>query len=78
MRGTLGLFLVAAVATACSSDGDDPGPADPAISVGGTYQTAVTLVTNDCPGQTVQQHPTVVTHAPGGTALSLVACRQHL
>ena len=72
MRGTLGFFLVAAVAAACSSDGGNtvPGP-DPVIHVAGTYQTAVTLVSNDCLGQTVQQHPTVVTHAPGGTALSL-------
>ena len=47
MRGTLPLFLVAAVAAACSSCGDsDPGPNPGAISVGGTYQTAVTLVSN--------------------------------
>ena len=73
MRGTLTLFLVAAVAAACSScnDNTDPGPS-PAISVGGTYQTAVTLVSNDCPGQTVEQHSTVVNHVPGGEALSLV------
>ena len=72
MRGTLTLFLVAAVAAVCSSCNDsDPGPI-PTISVGGTYQTAVTLVSNDCPGQTVQQHPTVVNHAPGATTLSLV------
>lgn len=72
MRGTLPLFLVAAVAAACSSGGDsDPGPTT-GISVGGTYQTAVTLVSNDCPGQTVEQHSTVVNHVPGGEALSLV------
>jgi hypothetical protein len=73
MRGTLAFFLVAAVAAACSScnDNTDPGPT-PAISVGGTYQTAVTLVSNDCPGQTVQQHSTVVNHVQGGEALSLV------
>jgi hypothetical protein len=73
MHGTLTLLLVAAVAAACSScnDNTDPGPS-PAISVGGTYQTAVTLVSNDCPGQTVQQHSTVVNHVQGGEALSLV------
>ena len=75
MRGTLGLILVAAVAAACSSGtgpGPDPDPdPDPVIRVAGTYQTAVTMVSNDCPGQTVQQHPTVVTHAAGATALSL-------
>lgn len=31
----------------------------------------MTLVENDCPGQTVQQHLTVVSHVPGATALSL-------
>ena len=72
MRGILPLFLVAAVAAACSSCNDsDPGPTT-GISVGGTYQTAVTLVSNDCPGQTVEQHSTVVNHVPGGEALSLV------
>ena len=75
MRGTMGLFLVAAVAAACSSDNGNPVPdpdPDPVISVGGGYQTAVTLVANDCPGQTVQQHATAVNHLPGGTALSLL------
>jgi hypothetical protein len=78
MRGTLGLFLVAAVAAACSSGngntgpGPDPNPdPDPVIRVGGVYETAVTLVDNDCPGQTVERHTTVVSHVPGGTALSL-------
>jgi hypothetical protein len=70
MRGTLGLFVVAAIAAACSSVDDGPDP-DLVISVGGTYQTAVTMVSNDCPGQTVQQHTTVVSHVPGATALSL-------
>ena len=72
MRGTLGLFVVAAVATACSSCNETIDPVDPVISVGGTYQTEVTMVSNDCPGQTVQQHPTVVNHVQGGEALSLV------
>jgi hypothetical protein len=70
MRRTLGLLLAAAIAAACSSVSDDPDP-DPVISVGGTYQTAVTMVSNDCPGQTVEQHPTVVSHVAGATALSL-------
>ena len=68
MRGTMGLFLVAAITAACSSVGGD---SDPLISVGGTYQTAVTMVSNSCPGQTVEQHTTVVSHVPGGTTLSL-------
>jgi hypothetical protein len=70
MRGTLGLSLVVAAAAACSSSDDNTEP-NPVISVGGTYQTAVTMVSNDCPGQTIQQHPTVVSHIPGSTALSL-------
>jgi hypothetical protein len=70
MRGRLGPVLFAAVATACSSNGGGNGPGA-VISVGGTYQTAVTMVSNTCPGQTVQQHPTVVSHTPGANALSL-------
>ena len=70
MRGRLGLVLFAAVATACSSNNGGSGPG-PVISVGGTYQTAVTLVSNTCPGQTVEQHSTTVNHEPGATALSL-------
>jgi len=77
MHGTWGLILLAALTAACSPDNGNPGPGpdpdpDPVIRVAGTYQTAVTLVSNDCPGQTVEQHPTVVTHAAGGTALSLI------
>ena len=73
MRGSFTLFLVAAVAAACSSGhvNNDPDP-DPLIKVGGVYQTEVTLVANDCPGQTVQQHVTVVRHDSGATTLSLV------
>ena len=70
MRGTLTLFLVAAVAAACSSCSTDPG-SSPTISVGGTYQTAVTMVSNSCPGQTVEQHTTVVSQVPGRATLSL-------
>jgi hypothetical protein len=74
MREALVLVMLAAAAAACSSGGggDNPGPdPDPAIHVAGTYQTEVTLVSNTCPGQTVQQHPTVVTHAAGATEVSL-------
>lgn len=72
MRGIPGVFLSAAVAAACSSASGGSGRRpDPVISVGGTYQTEVTIVSNDCPGQTVEQHPTVVSHAAGATALSL-------
>ena len=64
------LVLIAAmVAGACSSEGGT-NP-DPVLSVGGTYRTAVTMVQNTCPGQTVQQFSTVVNHEPGSTSLSL-------
>ena len=36
------------------------------------FAAAVACCGNDCPGQTVQQHPTVVNHVQGGEALSLV------
>jgi hypothetical protein len=70
MRGRLGLVLVAAAATACSSNNGGSGPGA-LISVGGTYQTVVTMVSNTCPGQTVQTHLTVVSHTPGTHALTL-------
>ena len=70
MRG-IPRFAVAAVAAAACSCGDGGTHPGTAISVGGTYQTAVTLVENNCPGQTVEQHETVVSHDPGSTSLSL-------
>ncbi len=69
MRSNLGLCFAAVTAFACSSSSETPAP--PQISVGGTYQTAVTLESSTCPGQTVQTHPTIVTHVPGATAVSL-------
>ena len=70
MRRSLGLLVSAAVVAAGAScgGGTDPGSE---ISVGGTYQTEVTMVNNTCPGQTVQTHATTVSHAPGATDLSL-------
>jgi len=55
-----------AAAVACGGT----GPGD-ALSVGGTYQTVVTLLESTCAGQTVEQHPTTVTHTPGSTSLTL-------
>jgi hypothetical protein len=72
MHRPLVLVLAAVIATGCSSDGPGPDPdPDPVISVGGTYQTAVTMLSNTCPGQTVQQHTTAVQHVAGATTLSL-------
>jgi hypothetical protein len=47
------------------------GPA--VLSVGGTYQTQVSLVAgrNTCGAVTVQNNPTVVSHSPGASTLSL-------
>jgi hypothetical protein len=63
----LASIAASAIAMACSSS-TVPGAK---ISVGGTYQTAVVLVSSTCAGQTVEQHPTVVTQSPGSTSLSL-------
>lgn len=41
------------------------------LSVGGTYDTAVTLKENSCSGVTVQPNPTTVTHKPGEATLTL-------
>jgi hypothetical protein len=51
--------------------GGSPGPA--VLSVGGTYQTQVTLLAgNTCvPAPTVQDNPTTVVHTPGASSLSL-------
>jgi hypothetical protein len=63
------ILLVATAVMACSA-GTDPDP-NPVLSVGGTYQTAVTLVSSGCAGQTVEQHPTTVSHQSGATTLTL-------
>jgi len=41
------------------------------ISVGGTYQTEVTLLEKSCADMGVQQHPTTITHQPGDSILSV-------
>jgi hypothetical protein len=44
----------------------------PGLSVGGTYDTTVTLLPgNTCANVTVQNNPTVVDHAPASPSLSL-------
>ena len=62
--------LALAAASACSSSNGKSHP-KPVISVGGIYQTQVTLVQNECPGQSVEQHPTLVRHQPGSTTVAL-------
>lgn len=55
--------------------GRPPGVNSPAapvlLSVGGTYQTAVTLLTNNCGTVTIQPNPTIVTHTVGATTVML-------
>lgn len=58
-------FLAGAAACAKS-----PPPA-PGISVGGTYQTAVTLLESSCSDMGIQQHPTTVAHHAGDTVLTV-------
>lgn len=64
------LAAAAMLAISCRGDG---GPGPTALSVGGTYQTQVSLVAgrNTCGAVTVQNNPTVVTHSPGAHTLSL-------
>src|SRR5688572_21401159 len=50
---------------------DSPGPDQTELSVGGAYNTAVTLQQNACTGITVQTFPTTVTHTPGASTLTL-------
>ncbi len=45
--------------------------AGPQVSVGGTYATAVTLVTNECTGTVVRDNPTTVVQQPGDTLMTL-------
>lgn len=60
------------LAAACGGDdGDAPGTQPRLLSVGGTYQTAVTLLQSTCQGTQVQTFPTTVTHTPGASTLSL-------
>ena len=60
--------VLASLFLACKSSG---APDDDRLSVGGTYSTQVSLTENTCPNTTVQSLPTVVTHSPGGSALTL-------
>ena len=61
---TVGLL---AATGACSKS----PPPIPGISVGGTYQTAVTLLESSCADMGIQQHPTTVVHQAGDTVLTV-------
>src|SRR2546429_9937547 len=61
------LWILPAAALAC---GGMSGPAQ--LSVGGTYQTTVSLVPGGtCGSPAVANNPTVVAHSPGATSLTL-------
>ena len=53
-----------------NAQANNPPPPDQ-LSVGGTYATEVTLLSSTCSGITVETRPTVVTHTPGATAVTL-------
>ena len=57
---------LAALSLGCGGGGSNT----PMLSVGGTYQTQVTLLPgNTCSGVTVQDNPTIVTQNPGAQTL---------
>jgi len=57
---------LAALSLGCGGGGSNT----PMLSVGGTYQTQVTLLPgNTCSGVTVQDNPTIVTQNPGAPTL---------
>jgi hypothetical protein len=60
----------AAIVAGCGGS-DGPTPASTDLSVGGTYDTAVTLTQNTCGAITVQRNVTTVTHTPGATTLTV-------
>src|ERR1700694_3611171 len=66
-------FLIWILAPMVSCGGSGAAPAIPGLSVGGTYDTTVTLLPagNTCGNVTVQNNPTVVDHTPGSASLSL-------
>ena len=66
---TVRILGLVAVVLGCSSS---VGPSS-LLSVGGTYQTAVALVSgrNTCNGVTVADNPTVVDHTPGSATVGL-------
>jgi hypothetical protein len=65
-------FLIWMLVPMVSCGGSGAPPAIPGLSVGGTYDTTVTLLPgNTCGNFTVQNNPTVVDHTPGSPSLSL-------
>lgn len=63
-------MTVISVALLHAACGGESSPELP-LSVGATYETAVMLESNSCGDVTVQPAPTIVTHIPGSSVLSL-------
>lgn len=70
VRGVSTVLAAAAIVAGCGGS-DDPTLPSTDLSVGGTYDTAVTLTQNSCTGITVQRNATTVTHTPAATTLTL-------
>ena len=68
------LLAVALWPAAACGGSSGAGPLQPAgaLSVGGSYATAVSIQWDSCGGAVVMSNPTTVTHVPGATTLALV------
>lgn len=64
-------LAVAILLSGCGGGGGTGAPTPASISVGGQYDTAVSLVESSCAGITVMSLPTTVAHATGASRLSL-------
>ena len=70
--GRVAALMLAATAFVGACGGDDPNDPSPTeLSVGGTYNTAVTVQQSGCQGTSFQQFATTVTHTPGATTLTI-------
>lgn len=68
MRAVCVMVLCLMLASCAAAPVDREG----AISVGGTYQTVVSLVAATCPNPVIEQHPTTVSHVAGTSAIQLL------
>jgi hypothetical protein len=70
VRGVSTVLAAAAISAACGGSSNPTTPSTD-LSVGGTYDTAVTLTQNSCGSITVQRNATTVTHTPGAATLTV-------
>ena len=64
-------LAIAMLFSGCGGGGAASAPTVTAISVGGQYDTVVTLQESSCAGITVMSLPTTVTHSAGAARLAL-------